>query len=95
MGQQESPGSSIRHRLRQAAIISGLGILVAGPYLHYLTSVVARGQAGLNLEPVSLREMVTTDFLAFAFLLILTSLVGCFLSQRYKLGGVGSRTQII
>lgn len=80
-------------RLRQAAVLTGLGVLGTAPYLHYVASVVPR-TAAARVPVVEARAVLTADFLLLLPLLAITSLVGCFLSRRYRLGGIGSLAQL-
>ncbi len=75
--------------LRQAAVLTGLGLLVVAPNLQYLATHVDRGDISL-----ATREMPAADYTLFVPLLVISSLVGCFLSRRYRLGGLGSRQQL-
>ncbi len=93
---ESSPFAAVQARLRQAAALTGLGLLAAAPYLHYMTAVAPRrvaaaGAAAAVRDP---RAVLTDDFLLLLPLLAICSLVGCFLSRRYRLGGIGSRAQL-
>jgi hypothetical protein len=88
------PPTTTQTRLRQAAVLTAVGVLAAAPYLHYMTAVARRHGARVEIPAVSARQILTTDFVMLMLLLVITSLVGCFLSRRYKLGGLGSRQQL-
>jgi hypothetical protein len=69
-------------------------MLAAVPYLHYMTTVVpGRAGSAAGLGP-SARDVLTTDFLLLLPLLAISSLVGCFLSRRYGLAGLGSWSRL-
>jgi hypothetical protein len=75
-------------------VLTALGIVPAAWHLRYLIGLPELGQAPPGLPSTSTREVVTTDFLLVWLLLALCSLVGCFLSQRYQLAGLGTWQQL-
>jgi hypothetical protein len=89
-----TPPPTIQVRLRQAGVLTALGTFSAAPYLYYMTSVAQHQGAPLPAAAVSAREMLAVDFPLVVLLVVLTSLVGCFLSHRYGLGGLGNWQQL-
>ncbi len=86
--------SATQAALRLAAGLSVLALLAGAPYLYYLAEVAPRQGASVQLPPLGSREVLPRDVLLLALLLVVTSLVGCFFSRRYRLGGLGSREQL-
>jgi hypothetical protein len=86
----KQPLTQTQTRLRQAAVVTGLGMLAGAPYLYYLSAIAQRAGVGARLRTVSVQDLLTSDFSLLVLLLAMTSLVGCFLSRRYQLPGLGT-----
>jgi hypothetical protein len=72
-------------------LLTLLGLLAGIPYLYYMGSLADLRASSL---PVSGSQMMAGDLLLLALLLVISSLVGCFLSRRYHLAGLGEYKQL-
>lgn len=85
----DSSSSGIWHRLRVAALLAAVALCAVAPYLHYLTNVAFAAAARRRLPGMTAAELLCTEWIALALVVVTASLAGTLGAERYGLRGVG------
>src|SRR5689334_3841360 len=79
----------VSERLRRAAVVAGLAYAAAAPFVWYLSRVAYPERIQQRFPRSSTEQLLGADMIMIAFLVVISAVIGSFLSERNGLRGLG------